>query len=240
MLLMGGDYCQVINLIDSMGDDLRIVNAARVSFAKSSGWELATDDLVGNKTYKLREADKGLINYLMRNRHGTPFEMVVFTFHVECPIGVAREWQRHRIGSFNEMSTRYVEMAPACYIPYNVDVRTQVGKPGHYTYEHLPVEIAEEVQRDMQDAYNHAHSAYQALLAKGVAKELARNVLPLGQMTQFYWTVNLRSLFNFLSLRTHETALLEIRQEANPVLEAARKIVPASFDAWETCGRLTP
>jgi thymidylate synthase (FAD) len=118
-----------VTLIRSGGDDLAIVNAARVSYAKQS--------------MELSEADKGLINYLAKNHHGTPFEMVEFWFHVHTPIGVAREWQRHRIGSFNEVSTRYVTMPNEAYLPLFEDMRTQVGKPGHYKFEPIPHDTAE-------------------------------------------------------------------------------------------------
>jgi thymidylate synthase (FAD) len=224
-----------VELIDSMGDDLRIVNAARVSFSKQSTWAA-----YGPDGGELREADEGLIGYLMRNRHGTPFEMVVMTFRVTVPIGVAREWQRHRIGSFNEVSTRYVEMQPDFYVPELGAVRKQVGKAGHYRFETMDASDAQAVQVGMRQAYAIAYATYQDLLRMGVAKELARNVLPVGLMTSFYWTVNLRSLLNFLSLRTHETALLEIRQEATEVERLACSVAPAAMAAWDVCGRQAP
>lgn len=245
-----------VRLVDSMGSDLRIVNAARVSYAKQSEWVYACQcldcpmystrrdckhSLCGHvaSIARLKEADKGLINYLMRERHGTPFEMVVFTFHIECPIFVAREWQRHRIGSYNEVSTRYVEMEPDFYVPDWKAVRTQVGKPGHYTYKPLGDGTYSAV-RKMEMAYADAYAVYKELLELGVARELARNVLPLGLMTQFYWTVNLRSLFNFLSLRLGASALLEIRKAAEKVYEASAHVAPVAFQAWEDHGMKAP
>lgn len=187
-----------VELLRHMGDDLTIVNAARVSYAKESTW--ATDDDGLRITNALKVSDQGLLNYLMRNRHGTPFEMVQFQFRVHVPIGVAREWMRHRIGSFNEVSTRYVEMARDWYVPPPEAVREQTGKPGHYIMNTITdPAVVDEIQQRMYTTYKYAHNAYEDLLAMGVAKELARNVLPLGLMTQFYWSVNLRSLFNFLS-----------------------------------------
>lgn len=214
-----------VELIETMGDDLSIVNAARVSYAKTST--------------ELSDADYGLIGYLARNRHGTPFEMVQFKFRVHVPIGVAREWQRHRIGSFNEMSTRYVEMVPEFYVPPVSAVRTQVGKPGHYEMVAVEHDDAVDVQRVMREAYAQAYTTYASLIATGIAKELARNVLPLGLYTEFIWSVNLRSVFNFLSLRTHETALLEIRREAYNVEGDVKRIVPVAWNAWNENGRVS-
>jgi thymidylate synthase (FAD) len=214
-----------VELIGSLGNDLTIVNAARVSYAKRS--EVMT------------ERDEGLIRYLAKHRHGTPFEMVQFQFRVRCPIGVAREWFRHRIGSFNEQSTRYVEMQPDFYVPEPEHVRTQVGKAGHYTFEAAGPVKAERARIVMQDAYEHAYGVYQAMLEHGIAKELARNVLPLGLLTEFVWSVNLRSLFNFLSLRIHPSALLEIRLEAEEVERLIAPVVPVSHAAWVEGGRVS-
>lgn len=230
-----------VELIDSMGNDLRVVNSARVSYNKQSEWQRNNWSTEEQKLTKhLKEADAGLLNFLMREHHGTPFEMVVFTFRVKCPIGVAREWQRHRIGSFNEVSTRYVEMEQEFYVPEGNAVRTQVGKPGHYTFESLHAIDAEAVQATMRHAYNYAYQWYQELIHMDLAKEVARNVLPLGLMTQFYWTVNLRSLFNFLSLRTADSALFEIRELAKMVEELARPVVPECFSVFDKHGRAAP
>lgn len=226
-----------VELIESMGNDLSIVNAARVSYAKESKLVvgLGIDDMV------LSQADVGLINYLMKNRHGTPFEMCVFKFRIsDISIRVAREWQRHRIGSFNEVSTRYVEMEPSFYKPKLRDVRIQVGKPGHYTYESADPSTAESAAVIMQAAYDQAYKFYKSLLKLGVAKELAAFVLPMATHTQFIWTVNLRSLFNFLSLRTASNALLEIRVEADEVALQVAKIVPVAYQAWELNGKVAP
>lgn len=214
-----------VEIVEWMGSDLSIVNAARVSFAKYSD--------------EMTDADRGLIGYLARNRHGTPFEMVQFKFRVRVPIGVAREWQRHRIGSFNEVSTRYVEMKPDFYVPEGQAVREQIGKPGHYQM----VTIADEARIQVVDnlfraAYEASHYAYSRLIDCGVAKEVARNVLPLGLYTEFIWGVNLRSLFNFLSLRTAPSALYEIRVEAAEVEAHVQGIVPVAYAAWCEGGRM--
>lgn len=230
-----------VELVTSMGDDLSIVNAARVSLHKVS--KLVPIGFTGtNKddVYGLSNADKGLINYLLKNRHGTPFEMVQFTFRVRCPIFVAREWQRHRIGSFNEMSSRYVEMPLEAYMPLFRDFRSQVGKPGHYVMQSLDHVTAEKVHGVILLAYSQAYDAYRKLLDLGLAKEVARNVLPLAQFTEFIWSVNLRSLFNFLYLRMADTALREIRYCAEMVHDLVIPIVPEAMLAWQNNNRLVP
>lgn len=241
-----------VDLLRSLGDDLAVVNAARVSYGKESTWEYACpvhDDDRGahgspcrcsarRHSPRLAEKDAGLLNYLMRERHGTPFEMVVFTFRVSTSIAVAREWQRHRIGSFNEVSTRYVEMEPEFYVPQGEAIRRQVGKPGHYTFEPHP--DADRLWAHFDNAYQNAYASYLHLLSLGVAKELARNVLPLGLMTQFLWTVNARSALNFLELRTAPTALLEIRTEAQEVERLMRGVIPATMAAFDQHGKRAP
>jgi thymidylate synthase (FAD) len=211
-----------------MADDASVVNAARVSFAKQRELE------------ELSEADKGLINFLMRERHGTPFEHNSFRFHIKCPIFVAREWFRHRIGSFNEFSARYSEVPNEFFVPELEDVRAQVGKPGAYRFERLSDSLSQTAVEMISGANDRAYEVYQALLEMGVAKEQARVVLPVSMMTQFYWTLNARSLMNFLGLRTHETAQYDIRQYANAVLELSRETMPVTFEAWDRTGRVTP
>jgi thymidylate synthase (FAD) len=189
-----------VRLDDCMASDLSVANAARVSFAQRSE--------------ELSDRDAGLIRFLMREKHASPFEHSVFRFHVKCPIFVAREWMRHR-NSYNEWSARYSQLEPEFYVPEPEDVRTQVGKPGAYSFEPVDPELAESTREAQREAYAQAYRAYEALLERGVAKELARNVLPVGIYTMFYWTVNARSLMNFISLRNAETAQREIRADAD-------------------------
>jgi thymidylate synthase (FAD) len=209
-----------------MADDLSVVNSARVSF--------------GKRKEELDEVDKGLINFLMRERHGTPFEHNSFRFHVSCPIFVAREWFRHRIGSFNEFSGRYTEMRLDSYIPAFEDMRTQVGKPGSYSFEQMGEDASLEAIRVMREAYAETFHAYLRLLELGVAKEIARVVIPVGTFTEFYWTVNARSLMNFLSLRTHETAQLEIRDYARDVERCFAENMPITYASWVGNGKVAP
>lgn len=209
-----------------LADDLSVVNSARVSF--------------GKRKEKLDESDKGLIKFLMRERHGTPFEHNMFRFHVRCPIFVAREWFRHRVGSFNEYSGRYSELEYSAYVPELSDWRAQTGKPGAYTFEPVQQQTALEAEQIVGEAYDAAFSAYNKLLSIGVAKELARIVIPVGAHTEFYWTVNARSLMNFLSLRTHGTAQLEIRRYAESVEESFASAMPVTHAAWVDSGRVAP
>src|SRR5213083_678897 len=192
-----------VRLDGSMATDLSVVNAARVSFAR--------------RKEEMDESDEGLIRFLMRDRHGTPFEHNSFRFHVRAPIFVAREWFRHRVGSFNEFSMRYAKATDEFYVPEPEDVRTQVGKPGSYSFEPVSAEIAETTRTELETVYEAAYATYQRLVELGVARELARCVLPVGAYTEFYWTVNARALMNFVSLRASEAAQREIRSYAEVI-----------------------
>ena len=215
-----------VRLDACMADDISVVNAARVSFAK-------------NQT-ELDDSAKGLINFLMRERHGTPFEHNAFRFHVKCPIFVAREWFRHRIGSFNEFSARYSTVENEFFVPYDFDVRTQVGKPGAYTFNPVDEELALNTISIINEANKAAFDAYQKMVDSGIAKELARTVLPVGMYTQFYWTVNARSLMNFLSLRLDKSAQIDIRRYATRVNAIFAEQMPVTYKAWIQNGLVCP
>jgi thymidylate synthase (FAD) len=215
-----------VRLDAAMADDLSVVNAARVSF--------------GTRRDEMDERDVGLVGFLMRERHGTPFEHNAFRFHVRCPIFVMREWIRHRIGSFNELSGRYAKIDEAFYVPAVEDVRTQVGKPGAYTFESVAPDVAERTRARMEESYAAAYAAYEAMLADGVAREVARSVLPVGIMTEFFWTVNARSVMNFLSLRNTEHAQREIRRYAEAVEALFETQMPVTHRAFVDHGRLSP
>jgi thymidylate synthase (FAD) len=207
-----------VRLDAAMADDLSVANSARVSFAK--------------RKEAMDESDAGLIRFLMRDRHGTPFEHNAFRFHVRCPLFVAREWFRHRVGSFNEESARYHQLEGDFYVPAPEDVRSQVGKPGSYTFER--------VRGDLAAHYEEAYRLYRELIDRGLAKELARCVLPMGTFTQFYWTVNARSLMNFLSLRAADTAQLEIRRYAEALETFFAETMPVTYEAFVASGRVAP
>jgi thymidylate synthase (FAD) len=215
-----------VRLDGAMADDLSVVNGARVSFAR-------------RKT-EMDESDEGLIRFLMRDRHGTPFEHNAFRFHVRCPIFVAREWFRHRVGSFNEFSMRYARATDDFYVPEPEDVRSQVGKPGAYSFEPVSDELAETTRDELRAVYDTAYETYQRLVEQGVARELARAVLPVGAYTEFFWTVNARSLMNFVSLRAAETAQREIRRYADAVETFLGQRMPVTYAAFVENGRVAP
>jgi len=215
-----------VRLDEAMADDLSVVNGARVSFARHKD--------------EMDASDEGLIRFLMRDRHGSPFEHNAFRFHIRCPIFVAREWFRHRIGSFNEFSLRYAKATDDFYVPDADDVRSQVGKPGAYSFEPVSPEIAEETREELKAVYDHAYETYTRLVERGVARELARSVLPVGAYTQFYWTVNARALMNFISLRNSEFAQLEIRRYAEAVEGFFAQKMPVTHAAFVANNRTAP
>ncbi len=215
-----------VRLDAAMADDLSVVNGARVSFARHKD--------------ELDDADAGLIRFLMRDRHGTPFEHNAFRFHIRCPIFVAREWFRHRIGSFNEFSMRYAKATDEFYVPEADDVRSQVGKPGAYSFEPVEPELAERTREELQAVYDVAYATYTRLVDEGVARELARSVLPVGAYTEFYWTVNARALMNFVSLRAAETAQREIRRYAEACEQFLATQMPITYEAFVANNRTAP
>lgn len=212
---------RVADLGDAWTDadaDSRVAQAARVS----SG----TDQQDGQR-------NKGLLNMLMRDRHGSPFEHVVFTWRIETPIFVAREFFRHRIASYNETSARYTELKPVFYVPGEDRPLVQEGKPGAYTFRLGDGFQWDEVVEATRAVARYTWAAYQRLLDRGIAREVARNVLPVNIYTSFYVTMNLRSLLNFLSLRlfTEDSKvptfpLFEISQVAELMEHDAMGIVP--------------
>lgn len=216
-----------VRLVDSMGDDLSIVNAARTSY--------------NNPSEELTAADKGLINYLAKHRHGTPFEMVTVKFEAQAPIFVFREWHRHRIASINEMSGRYVELPRLFYVPDRDNVREQKGKPGAYRYERMDDDAPAVTAMDMIAASaDSSFNMYEKLLKLGVAKEQARMVLPVSTYSKMVWSCNLRALFNFLSLRNHDRAQYEIKVYAEAMEEMAKKVAPVAMQAFIDNGRVAP
>jgi len=215
-----------VRLDDAMADDLSVVNAARVSFAR--------------RKEAMDESDEGLVRFLMRERHGTPFEHNSFRFHIRCPIFVAREWFRHRVGSFNEFSMRYARATDEFYVPAPEDVRTQVGKPGAYSFEPVDPELAEQARAALQEVYEQAYATYERLVEAGVARELARCALPVGAYTEFFWTVNARALMNFVSLRAAETAQREIRFYAEAVERFLAERMPVTHAAFVANDRTAP
>jgi thymidylate synthase (FAD) len=225
-----GDTIRVLDhgfvaLDGALASDLAVVNAARVSFNQSSD--------------ELTDRDAGLIKFLMREKHGSPFEHGYFRFLVKAPLFVVREHHRHRAGhSYNEWSGRYAKMEPEFYVPDNV--RSQVGKPGAYTFEPMSKEETENARKEVEDAGRAAFQAYERLLERGVAKEVARTVLPLATYTKYYWSCNPRSLMHFVALRNSAAAQFEIRQYAQAAESFLAALMPATHDAFVSNGRVAP
>ena len=215
-----------VRLDAAMADDLSVVNSARVSFAV--------------RKEEMDDRDRGLVRFLMREKHATPFEHNSFRFHLRTPIFVAREWMRHRVSSFNEESARYHQLEGDFYVPDRAAVRSQVGKPGAYSFEPVEEDLAGETIDTFRRIYKELYAEYLGLVEKGVAKELARSILPVGIFTQFYWTVNARSLMNFLSLRHAETAQYEIRVYAEAVERLFAEKMPVTHESFVEFGRRAP
>ena len=208
-----------VRLVDYMGSDQSIVQAARVSY--------------GAGTKSVRE-DRGLIRYLMRHDHTTPFEMVVLKFHIKAPIFVIRQWIRHRTASVNEESARYSIMKEEFHEPAWEDVgfQSKDNKQGRSS-EEMPLELVQRfldfLKEDRQTAYAH----YEEFLQNNVARELARIVLPLSLYSEFYWEMNLHNLLHFLRLRLDAHAQKEIRDFAQQVAKCTQAVAPLAWEAFE-------
>lgn len=228
-----------VELIDSMGDDVRIAEAAWVS---NYGGGLP------NTGQRSIDRVPGLINFLMRDRHGTPFEHTGISFRVSAPLFVFYEWHRHRVGwSYNEESARYRELDPVFYVPGPDRALRQVGKPGAYEFTPGTPEQIDFVQQDDREVAEFGWARYQARLQRGIAKEVARNVLPVSIYKTMYATCNLRSLFSFLSLRwAHPLSkvptfpLAEIQMVAEGLDRIGREKFPIAFEAFDKNGRVGP
>jgi thymidylate synthase (FAD) len=214
-----------VALDGALASDLAVVNGARVSFNQAS--------------QEMTPKDEGLIKFLVRERHGSPFEHGYFRFLVKAPLFVVREHHRHRAGhSYNEWSGRYSKMEAEFYIPEFV--RTQVGKPGAYTFEPVDDETREATRREIAENADRAFEAYERMLELGVAQEVARAVLPLSTYTKYYWSCNPRSLMHFCSLRNHESAQYEIRQYAAAAESFLEKLMPVTHAAFVANDRVAP
>jgi len=214
-----------IALDGAFASDLAVVNAARVSF--------------NSQSEELGPRDEGLIGFLMRNRHGSPFEHGYFRFLVKAPLAVVREHHRHRAGhSYNEWSGRYSQIEPEFYVPDFV--RAQVGKPGAYTFEPVDDETRELAREVIDRNGTEAFAEYERLLEAGVAKEVARLVLPLSTYTKYFWSCNPRSLMHFCSLRNHADAQYEIRQYAAAAEDFLAELMPVTHAAFVANDRTAP
>lgn len=228
-----------VSLMDYMGGDDGVIRAAKVSTLGGDVEDIRSMDPVAKQRF---------IEFLMKNRHGTPFEHGTLQFRVHAPIFVFREWHRHRIGwSYNEESARYREMRPVFYLPSDVRPLVQEGKPGAYVYVEGTPEQYEAAVKDMTASYELAYSQYKKMLAGGVARELARTVLPVGIYSSMYATMNPRALMHFLSLRTkHETSQFpsypqyEIETAAIKMELIFEELFPLTHAAFHKFGRVAP
>lgn len=227
-----------VELVRGSASDADVVFAARVSTAG----EQSLDDVDADA-----ERSRGLINYLMRERHGSPFEHNSLTFFVQAPIFVWREHMRHRIASYNEESGRYRELQPVFYVPSRERAVVQVGKTG--AYEFLPGDEAQYalIEREMRESCRESYAAYQRMLEAGIAREVARMVLPVSIYSSAYVTLNARSLMNFLSLRrkaegSHFPSYpqREIEMVAERYEEEWARLMPLTHAAFVANGRVAP
>lgn len=207
-----------VRLVDYMGGDQRIVQAARVSYGS------------GTKTYR---QDRGLIHYLIKNWHTSPFEQVQLTFHTKMPIFVARQWVRHRTARLNEISGRYSVMKDEFYVPEpeHVCYQSESNKQGRS--EAMPEADANRVIAAMEKEQREVYGNYEAMLGDNVARELARSNLPLSLYTEWYWQIDLHNLFHFLRLRMDPHAQYEIRVYAEAMAECAKAVAPIAYEAFE-------
>jgi thymidylate synthase (FAD) len=208
-----------VRLVESMGSDLSIVRNARVSY--DAEWRAGDDD----------GKDAKLLNYLLKNKHTSPFESCVFTFDVKAPIFVFRQWHRHRTWSFNEISARYAELPEEFYVPELEQITTQSASNKQMRTEEQNLS-AEEIRRTISVAGKVAFMDYKKMIALGCPREIARSVLPVGTYSHMFATCDLHNLFHFLKLRLHSHAQYEIRVYAEAMLELIEPVVPISVAAF--------
>ena len=227
-----------VELVKSSASDADVIWAARVSTAGDKSLE----DVGADAT-----KSEGLINYLARERHGSPFEHTSMTFFISAPIFVFREVMRHRIASYNEESGRYRELKPVFYIPSKERKLVQIGKAGAYTFVDGTPEQFDITVAAIKETCNLAYANYQKMLDAGVAREVARAVLPVTLYSSMYVTMNARALMNFLSLRTAREGShfpsypqREIEMVAEKMEAHFAKLMPITYGAFQKSGRIAP
>lgn len=206
-----------IRVVDVMGDDTAIVDAARVSY--------------GQGTKPMRQ-NRALINYLLSHRHTSPFEQCEIKLHLKMPIFVARQWLRHRTANVNEYSARYSTMRDEFYIPEIKNILAQSGSNKQGREGDLPLQNALSIQHDMMQLSTNAYSTYHNMLDMGLSREVARIILPLNIYTEFYWKCDLHNLLHFIRLRADKHAQYEIRAYAELMLAIVKDWVPFTYDAF--------
>jgi len=227
-----------VELVKASASDADVIWAARVSTAGEQSLEEVGED---------PDRSAGLINYLARERHGSPFEHTSMTFFISAPIFVFREFMRHRIASYNEESGRYRELQPVFYVPAPERKLVQIGKTGAYEFVDGTKDQFDITTQAMKERYNFVYERYQKMLEVGVAREVARAVLPVGLYSSMYVTMNARALMNFLSLRTAREGShfpsypqREIEMVAEKMEEHFARLMPLTYGAFEKSGRIAP
>ena len=207
-----------VRLVDSMGGDDAIVQSARVSYGKG--------------TSKLSQ-DRGLIRYLMRHRHTTPFEMVEFKFHCKMPIFVARQWVRHRTANINEYSLRYSEARDEFYYPNpdHIEFQSSINKQGRMG--EVDSDLKKKVQNYFKEISERSFEIYSELNEVGVARELARAILPVNLYTEWYWKNDLHNLLHFIGLRSDDHAQYEIRVFSDAMASFVKEVAPFAWEAYQ-------
>jgi len=207
-----------VRLVDSMGGDDAIVQSARVSYGKG--------------TSKLSQ-DRGLIRYLMRHRHTTPFEMVEFKFHCKMPIFVARQWVRHRTANINEYSLRYSEARDEFYYPDpdHIEFQSSINKQGRMG--EVDSDLKKKVQNYFKEISERSFEIYSELNEAGVARELARAILPVNLYTEWYWKNDLHNLLHFIGLRSDGHAQYEIRIFSDAMASFVKEVAPFAWEAYQ-------
>ena len=233
-----------VELVRSSASDSDVLFAARVSTQGEQTLEAAAARVDASEDEK---RSKGLINYLMRDRHGSPFEHNSLTFYVQAPIFVFREFQRHRIASYNEESGRYKQLDPVFYVPGPDRNLIQIGKTGSYDFIPGTAEQTALVEQESRTASIQAYEAYQRMLEAGVAREVASIILPLNIYSSMYVTMNARALMNFLSLRTKREGThfpsfpqREIEMCAEKMEDFWAELMPYTYAAFNENGRVAP
>jgi thymidylate synthase (FAD) len=212
-----------VRLVESMGSDLSIVRSARVSY--DADWRAGQDT----------GSDARLIRYLLKHRHTSPFESVLFTFEIKCPMFIARQWHRHRTWSYNEVSARYTELDEGFYIPdpFTVGEQSADNKQMRLLGSNRSFSDTESIVSMIRDNALRTKAVYDNLLARGCPRELARSVLPMNAYTRYFGTVNLHNLLHFLELRLHSHAQWEIQQYAEALAKLIEPVVPVTMAAWK-------
>jgi len=223
------DILPRISNSSSINCDYAIAEAARVSYYSPTNG--SNESNKSNKSNNPKRSDADLIKYLLKNNHTSPFEMVEFKFHIKAPIFVIRQWQRHRMSSYNEISGRYTVITDTFWKPDNFRKQGLLNKQG--SGGNIPEELNNKLINEYSKQMDLTYSFYKYLISEGVSKEMARTVLPLSTMSEFYWKIDLHNLLRFISLRSTTHAQPEIREYSDSIKEIVKEYCPVTIEAFE-------